>query len=162
VTVDKEDIERKLDAEWQALREVVESLSDDELLEPGVVEVWSVKDLLGHMAFWADKAAADLAKVAAGHPDEIETPGGETATNEWNARESEARTLRSISEVRSEWQRSFEASKAALEAVQPEQLEIEVKGWDMHTRFAEDTYRHYREHAAQIRAWKREVETTEE
>ena len=23
----------------------------------------------------------------------------------------------------------------------------------MFTRFAEDTYRHYREHAAQIRAW---------
>lgn len=162
MTVDKEDIEHKLDAEWQALHEVVESLSDDELLRPGVVEEWSVKDLLGHMAFWADKAAGDLAKVAAGHPDEIEIPGGETGTNEWNARESKARTLLSLSAIRSEWQRSFEASKAALEAVQPEQLEIEVRGWDMRTRFAEDTYRHYREHAAQIRAWKREVETTEE
>ena len=31
----------------------------------------------------------------------------------------------------------------------------------MFTRFAEDTYRHYREHAAQIRAWLKNMETTE-
>jgi hypothetical protein len=28
-------------------------------------------------------------------------------------------------------------------------------------RFAEDTYRHYDEHAEQIRAWQRQLETTE-
>jgi hypothetical protein len=63
--------------------------------------------------------------------------------------------------VRAEWERSFEAAKEALRATPAENLDINVKGWDMFTRFAEDTYRHYREHAEQIRAWKREVESTE-
>jgi len=52
--IDKGEVEHKLDSEWQALREAVESLSEHELEAPGVVEEWSVKDLLGHMAFWAN------------------------------------------------------------------------------------------------------------
>jgi len=159
--IDKAEIERKLEAEWQALREVVDSFSDEELQQPGVVDEWSVKDLLGHIAFWANKAADDLAKVNAGHPDEVETPGSQEGTNEWNARESAARKGLSLAELKSEWETSFVAAKEALKATPAEKLEIEVKGWDMFTRFAEDTYRHYREHSAQIREWKREVETTE-
>ncbi len=168
--VDKAEIERKLETEWQALREVVDSLSDQELEEPGVVDEWSVKDLLGHMAFWANKAAGDLQLVREGRSNDIEVPflanpegtGGQNLTDEWNAREADARKGRSLSELKSEWETSFAAAKEALKTTPAENLEIEVKGWDMHTRFAEDTYRHYREHSAQIRAWKREVETTEE
>lgn len=168
--VDKAAIERELDAEWQALRAEVESLSDEELQEPGVVEEWSVKDLLGHIAFWATKAAGDLELARSGRSGDIKVPfipdpegsGGQNVTDEWNARESAARKGRSLAEMRSEWERSFEAAKEALRATPAETLETEVKGWDMLTRFAEDTYRHYREHAEQIRAWKRDLETTEE
>ena len=160
--IDKEEVERKLDAEWQALREAVESLSDDELAAPGVVEEWSVKDLLGHMAFWANKAAHDLDAINAAEEGAIQLAGGQEGVDAWNARESAARKDRPLADVRSEWEASFEAARQALSVTPSEKLEIEVQGWNMFTRFAEDTYRHYREHAAQIREWKREVETTEE
>jgi len=158
---DKSEMERQLDSEWQALRALVDSLTDDELQEPGVVEEWSVKDLLGHMAFWASKAAGDLKLLVAGRPDEIPTPGSEQATAEWNARESAARRDRTLSHVRDELERSFADAAAALKETQDSSLDTEVKGWTMRVRFIEDTYNHYKEHAAQIRAWQREMETTE-
>ncbi len=158
---DKSAIERQLDQGWDDIRGLVDSLSDRELLEPGVVEQWSVKDLLGHMAFWAAKAAHDLDLARAGRVAEIEVPGGEEQVAEWNARESKSREDKSLDETRNEWISSFEAAKKALGATAAEVLDLEVAGWDMLTRFDEDTYRHYREHAEQIRAWQRETETTE-
>jgi uncharacterized protein (TIGR03083 family) len=160
--IDKTEVERKLDAEWQALREAIESFSDEELEAPGAVDEWSVKDLLGHMAFWANKAAHDLDAINAGEEGAIQLAGGQEGVDAWNARESEARKDKPLPEMKAEWEASFEAARQALSVTPAEKLEIEVQGWNMFTRFAEDTYRHYREHAAQIREWKREVETTEE
>ena len=157
----KADAERDLDAAWEEVRSVVESFSDDEVLKAGVVNDWSVKDLLGHMAFWSGKAATDLNLAAAGRFTEIEVPGGESQVAEWNAREAAARQDKSLDAVRREWADSFQAAKAALAATSDETLDVDVRGWTMFVRFAEDTYRHYREHAEQIQVWQREMETTE-
>jgi uncharacterized protein (TIGR03083 family) len=160
--IDKAEVERKLDAEWQALRETVESLSENEVEATGVVEEWSVKDLLGHIAFWANKAAHDLDAISAGEEGAIQLAGGQEGIDAWNLRESEARKDKPLDEVRSEFEASFEAARQALSATPAEKLEVEVEGFNMFTRFAEDTYRHYREHAAQIQEWRRDVETSEE
>ncbi len=161
MSVDKAAIQRQLEEGWEEIRGVVASLSDGEMTQPGVVEEWSVKDLLGHMAFWAHKAAGDLQLVAQGRPDDVDTPGSEQGTNEWNAREAVARKGKSLPEVRAEWEKSFEQARSALAEVPADGLALEVKGWSMLVRFQEDTYNHYKEHAEQIRAWKREIETTE-
>ena len=75
----KADIERELLHAWQELASAVDSFSEAEMEQAGVIEGWSVKDLLGHIAFWADKAAADLQAVAGGKEDEVATPGSEAA-----------------------------------------------------------------------------------
>ena len=72
--VDQASIETRLEEEWRSLEALVDSLSAEELQQPGVVEDWSVKDLLGHMAFWANKAAGDLALARRGRANEIEVP----------------------------------------------------------------------------------------
>ena len=161
MTVDKARVEAELNEAWDGIRRLVDSLSEREMLEPGVVDQWSTKDLLGHMAFWAEKSARDLALVTEGRAGEIETPGSEETLNEWNKRESERRSNLSISELRDEWWSSFEGAAAAFRAVPAEKLDIDVKGWTVAHRFAEDTYKHYDEHAEQIRAWQRQLETTE-
>ena len=161
MTVDKAKVQAELNEAWDGIRRLVDSLSEREMLEPGVVDQWSIKDLLGHMAFWAEKSARDLALVTEGRAGEIETPGSDETLNEWNKRESERRSNLSIAELRDEWWSSFEAAAAAFRAVPAEKLDIDVKGWTVAHRFAEDTYRHYNEHADQIRAWKRQLETTE-
>lgn len=167
--VDFAGVETRLKEEWQSLKAVVDSLSAEELQEPGVVENWSVKDLLSHMAFWANKAAGDLALARSGRADQIEVPfipnpggsGGQNVTDEWNAREAAAGKGKSVKDVKREWEDSFEAAQASLKATPPGVLQQEVQGWSMLVRFREDTYNHYKEHAKQIREWQRNLETTE-
>lgn len=161
MTVDKATVEAELQEAWDGIRRLVESPSEREMLEPGVVDQWSIKDLLGHMAFWAEKSARDLALVTEGRAGEVETPGSEEILNEWNKREAERRSNLPLAELRDEWLRSFEEAAAAFRAVPAEKLDIDVKGWTVAHRFAEDTYQHYNEHAEQIRAWQRQLETTE-
>jgi len=161
MNVDKATLERDLRESWDALRSLVDALSPQEITQPGVVESWSVKDLLGHMAFWAQKAASDLRLLAAGRAQEIESPGTLENLNIWNAREAEARRGKSLEELRAEWTRSHEDALKAFQETGSALLETQVKGWPQLKRFLGDTTEHYREHADHIRAWQRQLETTE-
>ncbi|MDO8611834.1 MAG: maleylpyruvate isomerase N-terminal domain-containing protein [Dehalococcoidia bacterium] len=161
-TVSKADVERELLHAWQELASAVDSFSEAEMEQAGVIEGWSVKDLLGHIAFWADKAAADLQAVADGKEDEVATPGSEKAVDEWNERERQSRAGRPLAEIREEWLESFQKAMDALAAFPADRLQEKVKGSTVLDRFAGDTYEHYREHFGDLSAWRREMETTEE
>ncbi len=160
-TVTKADVERELLEAWEALASAVDSFSDMELEQPGVLTGWTVKELLGHIAFWANKAAADLGHIAGGRPQDVEVPGSEETVDEWNERERKTRQGRPLAEVREEWLESFQQAMEALAAFPAEPLQENVKGLTVLTRFAGDTYEHYREHLAHLVAWRRELETTE-
>ncbi len=160
-TVAKADVERELLAAWEALGSAVDSFSDMELEQPGVVEGWSIKDLLGHIAFWAHRAAHNLQAIAAGRVDDIVALESEKAVDEWNEREWRRRRDLPFSAVREEWLESFQGAMQALAACPSKKLEEKVEGTTALKSFAEDTYKHYKEHLAHLTAWRRELETTE-
>ncbi len=160
-TATKDDVEREMVEAWRALTSAVDSLSDLEQEQPGVVDSWTVKDLLGHIAFWAQQAAENLRLTAAGKPGQIRRPASEEAVDEWNERERRLRLDRPLAEVRKEWLESFQGAMEALAACPTEKLEEKIKSYTALKLFAEDTYEHYREHLAHLTAWRRELETTE-
>jgi len=152
---------RQLEASWQELLDVVESLPETEMRAPGVVGDWSVKDLLGHIAFWSERAARNLNLIAAGRNDELTGPEDEQALNEWNAREAKAREDKSIADVREEWLRDFEAAREALAVFPEEKLDMPLRDNTVLFSFGADTFAHYKEHVQQIRDWVKQLETTE-
>lgn len=152
---------RQLDAAWQDLVAAVDAIPEEEMEEPGVTDAWSVKDLLGHIAFWAHKGAHDVEAATRGQLSEIQPPDGMPTVDAWNERESKSRKSQPLAAVRQEWMDSFQAAKKAISASSPEALDTEVAGWSVLRRFAGDTYVHYQEHAEQIRTWSRQLETTE-
>ncbi len=160
-TATKADAERELVEAWQALASAVDSFSDLEVEQAGVVEGWSVKDLLGHIAFWSQEAARNLGLVAAGKADEVHRPEGDKAVDEWNERERRLRQERPVHDLREEWLESFQEAMQALAAFPSEKLREKFEGRTVLEVFAEDTYDHYREHSAHLAAWRREVETAE-
>ncbi len=160
-TVAKAGVERELLAAWEALGSAVDSFSDMELEHLGVVESWSIKDLLGHIAFWAQQAAENLQLIAVGRANEICRPSDEKAVDEWNEREWRQRRDLPLSAVREEWLESFQGAMEALAGCPSEKLEEKIKGYTALKLFAEDTYEHYKEHLAHLTAWRRELETTE-
>ena len=155
------DVLRSLDHSWNELREVIDSMSEPEMVEPGVVDDWSIKDLLGHMAFWADRAVNTLAEVQAGRGAEVPGPETETELDEWNAREFAVREGKNLAQLREDWERAHQAARAALETFPEETLDDPFKDHTVVFEFGADTFAHYQQHAAQISAWLRQMETTE-
>jgi uncharacterized protein (TIGR03083 family) len=157
----KADVMKSLDSAWDELRSLIDSMSQAEMLEPGVVDEWSVKDLLGHIAFWADRAANTLTMVAAGRGDKVPGPETEDELNEWNAREAAAREGKTLEELRTDWERAHGAARAALEGFPEDKLDEPFKERTVVFSFGADTFAHYQEHLSQIREWLRQMETTE-
>src|SRR5579871_1915142 len=51
---------------WRQLDAAVDGLDESALVEPGVVEGWSVRDLLGHVTAWEQAALRRLEESARG------------------------------------------------------------------------------------------------
>ncbi len=152
---------RRLDEAWQALEAAVGEFDGGEMLEPGVVDGWSVKDLLGHIAFWSGQAAKNIGLVAAGQADKIVRPDSKEATDQWNERERRRRQDWPLSQVREEWLHGHRQAREALVRLSEDQLDVDLGGETVLEGFAVDTYEHYEEHLEHILAWRRELETTE-
>ena len=158
---DKVEMHRELELAWSDLTAVVESVSEEDREKPGVVESWTLKDLLGHLAFWSGRAAETLRCVCAGRLDDVPFGEGDNWTDEWNEREYNVRKGRPFMEVRTEFLRNYKEANACLDETPEEKLNLKLRGEEVAVYFAGDTSGHYREHAAQIREWLRELETSE-
>jgi len=160
-TVSKAEATRELERHWAELRSVIESVPDEEIAQPGVVDEWSVKDIVGHIAFWADRGAATLRASNAGSFEGLVWGEGETWVDDWNERESQVRKDKPYTEIRGEWLKAHEAARQALEGATDETLDAPFRGHTVADFYIGDTYTHYKEHAEQIKAWLHEMETTE-
>ncbi|MEX0683472.1 MAG: DinB family protein [Dehalococcoidia bacterium] len=160
-TVTKSLAETELDRAWAELLTIVESVPSAAVTQPGVVENWSLKDLLGHIAFWSGRACETLRCATAGRFDAIPIGEGDNWVDEWNEREYNARKDHPFTEVRVEWMRNHQNATRALDDTPEEVLGQELRGQPLITEFGYDTYEHYRQHAEHIRDWLRALETTE-
>lgn len=157
----KVEIHRELEQAWADLTTVVESVSEEDREKSGVVDSWTLKDLLGHIAFWSGRAAETLRCVCADRLDDIPFGEGDSWTDEWNEREYNIRKDRSFLEVRTEFLRNYKEANACLHETPEEKINLKLRGEEVADYFAGDTYRHYREHAEHIREWLRDLETSE-
>ncbi len=139
----------KLDAAWTALEEACAGLSDSQLVEPGVVDEWSVKDILWHVTTWEQEALRHLPLIiAGGTPPRYAAQGGIDA---FNARATKDGRRLSLAEVL-RWRDQTHARLVDFIRSQPEGT---FGGRTRaRRRLRLDTYGHYPEHAAAIRAWR--------
>jgi hypothetical protein len=151
-------VEERMDQEWATLDMALSGLSDEQMVETGVVSEWSVKDLLGHMAFWAQQAAKNAELAKAGRQNEIVRPDSPETTDRWNARERFARADRPLTQVRRELEESHRRALAALADLPDEKLNLDMDGGTFLELYAVDTYDHYREHIAQVLSWRKRLE----
>ncbi|HEV7126446.1 MAG TPA: maleylpyruvate isomerase N-terminal domain-containing protein, partial [Ktedonobacterales bacterium] len=57
---------RQLDTAWGAFQASYAGLPDAQLLEPGVMGDWSVKDILAHVTTWEQEALKHLPLIIEG------------------------------------------------------------------------------------------------
>lgn len=149
MSTDRNDISEmieRIDDAWRDLFASFEGMTDDDMLQPGVTEAWSVRDILAHVAVWD---AFSLEKLPA-----ILTTGEHADyedTDDFNARMTEEKRGLSLEEVREELADTHQRLLDYLRGVSPEA----VAGNDpFRERLAADTWNHYPEHAAAIRDWR--------
>ena len=145
----KDDLLWQADDDFGALKRALVGLSDDALRRPWC-GVWGVREILAHIAGWQREMIPVLERVARG---EKPIPDGVSYedVDAWNARHVAARRGLTVEGVRAELDTSHRDFLATARAV-PE------------ARFAPDKTatrvvdlngpHHYREHAAQIHAWR--------
>ena len=140
---------KQLDAAWTALGDAYAGLPEAQLVEPGVVDDWSVKDILAHVTTWEEEALQHLPLIiAGGTPPRYAAQGGIDA---FNARATEAGRQRSLAEV---LRRRDETHARLVEFIRRQPAGTFGSRTRARRRLRLDTYGHYPEHTAAIRAWR--------
>jgi hypothetical protein len=118
--MDRESFLKALEASWRQLDDALDGLDDAAIAEPGVVEAWSVKDLLGHVAAWEQLALRYIDQWRAGAA--LDSPGG-PAMDAFNAAEAARRRDLPLEAVREEL-------AGTRRRLREELLALSDAGWD--------------------------------
>lgn len=146
------DLVAELQTEREAFLDALETVDLELVTVPGVVEDWSVHDLVVHVAFWAEHATAALRLAADGRGAEFAYDSSQTdAMNARLLEESRAVTPDAAMEREEGAYGDFAATLAGLE---PALLDLRLGNGDsVADVVAYDGAHHYREHTAHLRAW---------
>ena len=150
--MDKQQLLKRLETAWTALKESYTGLSDAQLLVPGVMGDWSVKEILAHVTIWEEEALKYLPKVSNGEkPPRYVQYGGIDA---FNAQMIEQKRSLALSEVLSQLDETHRRLINYLQSVSEEHFRGETR---FRHRLRLDTYSHYPLHARAILAWQERV-----
>jgi DinB family protein len=147
----------RLDAAWRAFNESYAGLSDAELLESGVTEAWSVRDIIAHVTTWEEEALEHLPLILKdGRPPRYSVRYG--GIDAFNALMTEKKRSLSLAEVLAEAQ----ATHARLVRLVQDTPEHHLAGDSrFRKRLRLDTYGHYPIHAEAIRQWRQRRPATD-
>jgi hypothetical protein len=152
--MNREQLLNKLDRAWATLQESYAGLPDAHLIEPGVVDDWSVKDILAHVTTWEEEALKYLPLIIEGGtpPRYSVQYGGIDAFNA--LRTTQKRTL-SMSEILRQLDETHRKLVDYIGSLPEEQFTRETP---FRHRLRLDTYSHYPLHARMIREWREQKE----
>src|SRR5262245_35619380 len=138
-------------------------LSVGQMNLPGAVGVWSVKDVLAHIAFWERYMIGILRAIARGETPELEA---DDETEQRNASVLAQYYLRPLSTVVADWHAAREELLDELEGLSTADLHDPDRfpwneGRPLISRIIGNAYEHEQEHIDQIRAWMQRTIFTE-
>ena len=152
--VNRTQLLKRLDEAWTALNASYADLPRAELVEPGVIGAWSIKDIIMHVATWEAESLAHLPTVlAGGRPPRYSALYG--GINAFNALATERN--RNVS-VAAAFKHRDETHRRLVDFVRtiPEaQITTETT---VRRRLRLDTWSHYRTHTEAIWKWRRKHE----
>ena len=139
--MDREEMLAREDEAWRGFAGAVSSVPADRRDVEGVVPGWSAHDVVWHVGYWAGYAADVIERDRAGETD-LEPEGSQLDDD---AVLSTGRAM-SWDDVVRYAEQSHDRVRAAFSS-SPDPGDVAIR-W-----FTEDTFDHYDEHAAEIRAF---------
>ena len=148
--MNRQQVLKKIERAWAAFKESFAGLTDEPLLEAGVTEGWSVKDILAHVTSWEDETLKHLPTILKGTrpPRYSALYGGIDA---YNALMTENKRGLSLSEIVRQLDETHLRLIEYVQSAPEEQLASDTR---FRRRLRLDTYGHYPLHAQAIREWR--------
>ena len=142
----------RLDASRQAFLDALEAVDADLVTVPGVMEDWSVRDIVVHVAAWCEHATNALGLAVAGRGDEFAYSTGETDAMNTQIL-AEARRTSPVAALERE-DAAFAAFRDRVAGLDPALLPLRLGNGDtVGEVIAYDGPDHYAEHTEHLRAW---------
>jgi len=139
----------------RALHQAIQGLSEEEMTRVQVEGVWTIKDVLGHIASWEETCMEPLRCYADGGPFEVEAIEDYTT---WNDEQSARKQDVPLDVILDELAAIRQALVAAASRLSAEQWEQQVPfSWGGEGTIAEMLdvfYRHELEHVRTIQQWR--------
>jgi hypothetical protein len=146
---EREALLKDLNGEYESLYGVLMSLSDADKVRP-MLDGWSVKDILAHLAAWLREGASALESLAQGERAAPENLNDDDVDAR-NARFVEQWRDASVQEVQTELHLAKDAFARAVRALPQERF---LEGEAARRIVCEEGIDHFSEHARQIWKWK--------
>ena len=137
---------REIDEAWGELQKALAHVSPERMEKPGVVESWTVKDLIGHVTTWEAEAMKSLRLYLSGH---------ELKVLKWpdvdalNARTVEYKRATPQAELLDNFEKTHQRLVQFVKEMSEEDLTVP----EVERRIRIDTFAHYAEHTEHISRW---------
>jgi hypothetical protein len=145
---DRAKLLREADEAFTELHRAIDGLTDEEMRQTWLGS-WGVREILIHISGWHDELTPALRRIAKGDP--AYAPGTYDDFDAWNARFVERKAGVKVADVLAELDASHQRFVRAAAAVPEPHF---APGGAAREPFEGAGAAHYREHAAQIRAWR--------
>jgi hypothetical protein len=151
---------KKIHTQRRLLEKEIYALNDEELTRPGIVGVWSVKDILAHLSAWEQLFIRWYqAGLEGASPSVLPVGMNRTAIDALNRQIFEQNRNRPLESVMDEFHRSFQQIMGVIEAIpEVELVSHSYFRWTGRFMLADyvsgNTCNHYAWARSKIRKWK--------
>lgn len=148
----------------EALLTAIDGLSNDEMLQPGAVGYWSVKDVLAHLTAWESELVTALVRIEQnkrGRPNIVAIDD----IDEWNEEQYHTSASRNLQIIWDDFEGVGKHLIAAIEALSKKDLNDNrrfpwMEGEPLSYLVYENAIWHEEEHAEEILAWRERRSST--
>lgn len=146
MVTDKETLLGNIEEAWQELTSALARVPADRIEEPGVVELWSVRDLIGHVTTWEAEAIKSLQDYVVESDVSLLAWPDVDALNERTVRAKQGMRL---DDLQHEFGSTHQTLIRFLGDLAAEEFAVPA----VENRIRIDTFAHYQEHTEHINQW---------
>lgn len=151
------DLLKSLAVSRAEMDEALTGLTEAQMIEPGVLNDWTLKDVLAHLTAWEVELITVLGQLARG---QTPKPVGENdaETDALNARWHNDYRSRPLNRVLADYQRVRPQTIRQVERLTETDLTAPrqwLKGGTLHDQILSETIEHDAEHLTHIRTWRK-------
>ena len=143
----KENVLRELETAWQTFQDVLARVPSERMDVGGVVESWSMKDLVSHITTWENEATKSLQNYL--QHNDLNMLAWPADLDAFNARTSEEKRARPLADMFDDMKTTHEETVRFIRAMKEEAFDVP----EVEARIRIDTSTHYTDHIEDIQKW---------